>query len=104
MGEGSLWVGQYRDRKIYRTDPQTGAVLRTIESDRHVTGVTWVDGEFWHATMEDDESELWRIDSLTGAVLRYAAGNPHIGARIRWRGYVLLWRCGRREGKSGPQA
>ncbi len=67
--EGSLWVGQYRDRKIYRIDPQTGAIQRTIESNRHVTGVTWVDGEFWHATMEDDESELRRIDPETGKVL-----------------------------------
>ncbi len=43
--EGTLWVGQYRDRKIYQVDPQTGAILRTIESRRFVTGVTWVDGE-----------------------------------------------------------
>lgn len=33
--EGSLWVGQYRDKKIHQVDPQTGAVLRTIESIRH---------------------------------------------------------------------
>ena len=26
--EGTLWVGQYRDRKIYKIDPETGAVLR----------------------------------------------------------------------------
>jgi DNA-binding beta-propeller fold protein YncE len=36
--EGTLWVGQYRDRKIYQIDPQTGAILRTIESNRFVTG------------------------------------------------------------------
>src|SRR5262249_3472263 len=28
--EGTLWVGQYRDRKIYQIDPQTGAILREI--------------------------------------------------------------------------
>jgi streptogramin lyase len=50
--EGSLWVGQYRDRKIHRIDPATGAILRTIESNRFVTGVTWVDGELWHATWD----------------------------------------------------
>jgi len=32
--EGSLWVGQYRDRKIHRIDPETGAILRTIECSR----------------------------------------------------------------------
>jgi glutamine cyclotransferase len=67
--EGSLWVGQYRDRKIHRIDPQTGAILRTIESNRFVTGVTWVDGELWHGTWEGDESELRHIDPHSGAVL-----------------------------------
>src|SRR5215475_2279394 len=35
--EGTLWVGQYRDRKIFQIDPETGAILRTIQSDRFVT-------------------------------------------------------------------
>src|SRR5690349_18385483 len=26
--EGSLWVGQYRERKIHQVDPETGAVVR----------------------------------------------------------------------------
>jgi glutamine cyclotransferase len=67
--EGTLWVGQYRERKIHQVDPATGAVLRTIESNRFVTGVTWVDGELWHATWEGDESEIRRIDPATGEVL-----------------------------------
>ena len=67
--EGALWVGQYRDRKIHQIDPQTGAVLRTIESNRFVTGVTWVDGELWHATWEDNASELRQIDPHTGEVV-----------------------------------
>jgi glutamine cyclotransferase len=66
--EGTLWVGQYRERKIHQIDPDTGAILRTIESNRFVTGVTWVDGELWHATSEGDESELRRIDVETGEV------------------------------------
>lgn len=67
--EGSLWVGEYRARKIHQIDPETGKVLRTIESNRFVTGVTWVDGELWHATSEGDESDLRRIDPQTGQVL-----------------------------------
>ncbi|MFM0722762.1 glutamine cyclotransferase [Paraburkholderia strydomiana] len=67
--ERTLWVGQYPERKIYQVDPETGAVLRTIESNRFVTGVTWVDGELWHGTWEDDASELRRIDPRTGQVL-----------------------------------
>ncbi|MBV8249347.1 MAG: PQQ-binding-like beta-propeller repeat protein [Comamonas sp.] len=67
--EGSLWVGQYQQRKIHQIDPETGAVLRTIDSNRFVTGVTWVDGELWHGTWEEDQSELRRIDPQSGAVL-----------------------------------
>jgi len=67
--EGTLWVGQYRDRKIHQVDPDTGQILRTIESNRFVTGVTWVDGELWHATSESDESDLRRIDPRSGGVL-----------------------------------
>lgn len=64
--EGTLWVGQHRERKIVQIDPQTGAVLRTITSNRFVTGVSWVDGDLWHATWEGEESELRRIDPETG--------------------------------------
>jgi glutamine cyclotransferase len=67
--EGTLWMGQYRNRKILQLDPGTGAVLRTIESNRFVTGVTWVDGELWHATLEGDESDLRHVDPQTGEVL-----------------------------------
>jgi glutamine cyclotransferase len=67
--EGTLWVGQYRDRKIHQVDPETGAILRTIASDRFVTGVTWVDGELWHGTWEGDESDVRHIDPATGEVL-----------------------------------
>ena len=69
MAEGTLWVGQYRDRKILEIDPATGEILRTIESNRFVTGVTWVDGELWHATWEADEADIRQIDPRTGDVL-----------------------------------
>jgi glutamine cyclotransferase len=67
--EGTLWVGHYRERKIHQIDPETGAILRTIESNRFVTGVTWVDGELWHGTWENDESDVRRIDPQTGEAL-----------------------------------
>jgi glutamine cyclotransferase len=77
--EGTLWVGQYRDRKIRQIDPQTGAILRTIESNRFVTGVTWVDGELWHGAWEGDESDLNRIDPQTGEVLERLKMPPGTG-------------------------
>lgn len=67
--EGTLWVGQYRERKIHQIDPETGAILRTIESNRFVTGVTWVDGELWHGTWEGADSDIRRVDPETGEVL-----------------------------------
>ena len=67
--EGSLWVGEYRERKIHQIDPETGAILRTIESNRFVTGVSWIDGELWHATWEGNESDLRRVHPRTGEVL-----------------------------------
>jgi glutamine cyclotransferase len=77
--EGTLWVGQYRNRKIHQVDPQTGAILRTVESNRFVTGVTWVDGELWHGTWEGDESDVRRIDPRTGAVLESLEMPPGVG-------------------------
>ncbi|HTV18676.1 MAG TPA: glutamine cyclotransferase [Polyangiaceae bacterium] len=77
--EGSLWVGEYRNRKIHQVDPETGRVLRSIESDRFVTGVAWVDRELWHATWEDDESSLRRIDPQTGEVKETLAMPEGVG-------------------------
>src|SRR3954464_6059168 len=77
--EGSLWVGEYRARKIHQIDPESGKVLRSIESNRFVTGVTWVDGELWHATWEGDDSELRRLDPKTGEVLEQLEMPPGAG-------------------------
>ncbi|WP_037458247.1 glutamine cyclotransferase [Skermanella stibiiresistens] len=77
--EGTLWVGQYRERKIHQVDPGTGAILRTIGSDRFVTGVTWVDGALWHGTWEDEESSLNLIDPESGEVLERLEMPPGTG-------------------------
>ncbi|HEX5488440.1 MAG TPA: glutamine cyclotransferase [Rhodanobacteraceae bacterium] len=67
--EGTLWVGEYRERRIHQVDPETGTILRTIESKRFVTGVTWVEGELWHGTWEEDQCDLRRLDPGSGEVL-----------------------------------
>lgn len=77
--EGTLWVGQHRGGKIHQVDPETGEILRTIESDRFVTGVTWVDGELWHGTWQDEQSEIRRIDPRTGEVLESLQMPPGTG-------------------------
>ncbi|HEU4619933.1 MAG TPA: glutamine cyclotransferase [Gammaproteobacteria bacterium] len=77
--EGSLWVGHYHARKIYEIDPDSGQILRTLSSNRFVTGVTWVDGELWHATLEGDESEIRHVDHRTGDVLETLALPAGVG-------------------------
>jgi glutamine cyclotransferase len=92
--EGSLWVGQYRDRKIHQINPETGAVIRSIESNRFVTGVTWVDGELWHGTWEGDESELRHIDPQSGAVLERLEMPPGTGVSGLESDGADLFYCG----------
>jgi glutamine cyclotransferase len=92
--DGSLWVGQYRDRKIHRIDPHSGEILRTIESNRFVTGVTWVDGELWHATWEGDESELRHVDPQSGAVLERLEMPPGVGVSGLESDGADLFYCG----------
>ena len=78
-GEGTLWVGQYRERKIHQIDPETGKILRTIQSNRFVTGVTWVEDELWHGTWEGEQSEVRRVDPRTGEVLERLEMPPGMG-------------------------
>jgi len=77
--EGTLWLGQHRNRTIHQIDPETGAILRSLESNRFVTGVTWVEGELWHGTWEGRESELRRLDPRTGEVLESLDMPPGTG-------------------------
>lgn len=44
--------------------PRRAPFLKTIDSDRFVTGVSWVDDELWHGTCEGDESELRHVDAV----------------------------------------
>ncbi len=60
--DGYLWVGQYRKAKIHKVNATTGEVVKTLSSDRFVTGVSCIDGELWHGTMDDGKpSGLQRL-------------------------------------------
>jgi glutamine cyclotransferase len=67
--EGSLWVGVFADRKIVELDPKTGDVLSEVVSDRFITGVSFCDGELWHATQDNQQSVIRRVDRKTSEVL-----------------------------------
>ena len=98
--EGSLWVGSYRDRKIHQIDPATGAIRRTIASNRFVTGVTWVDGELWHGTWEADQSELRHVDAGSGQVLERLEMPAGVGVSgLESDGADLLYCGGGNSGK-----
>lgn len=71
--DGYLWIGEYSAGQVHQVDPESGAIVRTLQSERYVTGVTWVQGELWHGTMADDRSELREIDPRSGALRRRVA-------------------------------
>lgn len=60
--DGYLWVGQFRGAKIHKIDARTGEIVKTLSSDRFVTGVSCVDGALWHASAFDGKpAELRRL-------------------------------------------
>lgn len=60
--DGYLWVGQCYGARIHKVDAATGEVVKTLTSDRFVTGVTCVDGQLWHGAAGDDKpAELRRL-------------------------------------------
>jgi glutamine cyclotransferase len=60
--DGYLWIGQFRESRIVKVDATTGEVVKTLASDRFVTGVSCVDGALWHAAAYDEKpSELRRL-------------------------------------------
>jgi hypothetical protein len=68
--DGYLWIGQLldgrtpqlRESRIHKVDAKTGEVVKTLASDRFVTGVSCVDGALWHgASFDEKPSELRRL-------------------------------------------
>lgn len=60
--DGYLFIGQFRESRIHKVDAKTGEVVKTLTSDRYITGVSCVDGAIWHgASFDDKPSELRRV-------------------------------------------
>jgi len=56
--------------------------------------VTWVDGELWHGTFENEEAELRHVDSSSGEVLARLAMPPGVSiSGIESDGKDLIY-CG----------
>lgn len=95
--EGTLWVARYRQKQIVQIHPQTGRVLRTLESTRFVTGVAWVEGELWHGArgqQSGEKDELLRVDPASGDVRdRLAMPEGMQVSGVEWGGQDVLF-CG----------
>ncbi|OJT24158.1 hypothetical protein BO221_13295 [Archangium sp. Cb G35] len=62
--DGHLWIGHYDGSKIHKVDAKTGAIVKTLTSDRFVTGVSCVEGSLWHGASGDGKPcELRRLAS-----------------------------------------
>lgn len=60
--DGYLFIGEFREARIHKVDAKTGEVVKTLSSDRFVTGVSCVDGALWHgASFDGKPSELRRL-------------------------------------------
>jgi outer membrane protein assembly factor BamB len=60
--DGYLFIGQFRESRIHKVDAKTGEVVKTLTSDRFVTGVSCVDGALWHGASSDGKPcELRRL-------------------------------------------
>ena len=66
--DGHLWVGQYKDSKILEIDAKTGEIVKTLSSDRFVTGVSCVAGELWHGVSGDGKTPELRHLRSDGSV------------------------------------
>ena len=66
--DGYLWIGQYRQSKIHKVDAKTGEVVKTLSSDRFVTGVSCVEGALWHGASGDGRSPELRRLAADGTV------------------------------------
>jgi hypothetical protein len=68
--DGYLWIGEYKAGKVHQVDPNSGAIVRSLQTNSFVTGVMWVEGELWHGAAQQTSSELREIDPHTGSVRR----------------------------------
>jgi streptogramin lyase len=94
--DGCLWVGQYRAAKIHKVDAQTGELMKTLSSDRFVTGVSCVDGELWHAISDEGPCELRKLAPDGSVEASYRVDVKHISGMERTR--EGFW-CGGESGK-----
>ena len=94
--DGYLWIGEYAGARIHKVDARTGAVVKTLASDRFVTGVSCVEGALWHATSESGKPcELRRL-AEDGAVQESLSVPVEFIAGMEADGQGAFWCAGER--------
>jgi sugar lactone lactonase YvrE len=66
--DGYLFIGQYHESRIHKMDAKTGEVVKTLTSDRFVTGVSCVDGALWHGASDGGKPNELRRLAADGSV------------------------------------
>ena len=67
--DGYLFIGQFREGRIHKVDAKTGEVVKTLASDRYITGVACIDGEVWHGASFDGKPSELRHVAADGTVV-----------------------------------
>ncbi len=101
--DGYLFIGQFRESRIHNVDAKTGEVVKTMTSDRFVTGVSCVDGALLVAPESAERGGRWTslprrrpastpyLESSSDRASTAIAGapratDPTVGASVRrWR-------------------
>ncbi len=95
---GYLWIGQFRESMIRKVDAKTGEVVKTLTSDRFVTGVTFIDGALWHGASNDGKPAELRRLAPDGTVEETLAAPVHVISGVEATGDGGFW-CGGEKGK-----
>ena len=105
--EGTLWVGQYRDRKnpSNRSRDRRDSSHHRIQSLRHRGHLGRWRTLARHMGRRPERSEANRSPNGRGpGEARVAAWHRRVRARVRWRRSVLLRRRPVRQGQGSPEA
>jgi class 3 adenylate cyclase len=65
LGEGSVWLASFRDRSVYRVDPETLRVRNRIQMPKEPLEIAVGAGSVWVTT----STTLVRIDPITGEIV-----------------------------------
>jgi hypothetical protein len=94
--DGYLWIGQCFGARIHKVDARTGEVVKTLTSDRFVTGVSCPGGALWHGAAVDDKPRELRRLAADGTPLEILEVPVAMIAGVEAAGDGSFWCAGER--------